>query len=91
LRRRAELHFLNCRSRWLAFSFVILALSVTGAVARASGCPEAMPSWLAFALDQFIEPGAAAWWFTMGGVFQAFPSTAAGYLVVPAMATAAAW
>ena len=69
------------RKRWLILTVGLLALSVASVWARAHGYPEVVPGALAHLLDQFVEPGVAVWWFTIGGVFQSFPSTTAGYSV----------
>lgn len=66
--------------RWSVGVFVGIA-SAAGIAIRAAGYPAAVPQVVSRALMIFIEPGLAIWWFTVGGVFQGFPSDAAGYLV----------
>jgi hypothetical protein len=63
---------------------VVAALSSAAVAVRAAGRPEAVPSALFALLIQFVEPGAAVWWFTLGGPFRAFPSDPEGYAVVVA-------
>ena len=69
------------RRRWLALALELLALSALSICVRAFGYPEAVPRSLARAADWFAEPGLSLWWLTMGGVFQTFPSSAAGVCV----------
>jgi hypothetical protein len=64
--------------------------SVGGVLIRALGYPEGVPQVLTRLLTSFIEPGLAVWWFTLGGAFQSFPSSAPGYAVTIA-ANVAFW
>ncbi len=70
------------RTCWIIFTFMLPALSGAAVAIRIYGYPDFVPWNVAQAFDGFIEPGSAVWWLTMGGVFQAFPSNAAGYFVV---------
>jgi hypothetical protein len=78
----SQIHLVNRRTRRLVAFLGLLALSTTAVGVREAGYPEGVPWMLAQALDRFAEPGVAVWWLTMGGVFQAFPSTVAGYFLV---------
>lgn len=66
---------------------VVLALAVASSVAladRASGFSGFVPRPISKALAMFIEPGLTAWWFTMGAIFQSFPSNITGYVATVA-------
>jgi hypothetical protein len=41
-----------------------------------------VPQPLAAISDGFIGPGELIWWTTVGGVFEGFPSTIPGYVVL---------
>jgi hypothetical protein len=75
---------------WIAVSSGLLVLSMIAIGVRVAGYPEYVPRAIAGFLDDFVEPGSALWWMTTGGVFQAFPSDAAGYAVV-SIGNTAAW
>ncbi len=68
------------RLRWSIGLFVGIA-SAAGIIIRAAGYPPAVPEVIRQVLTAFIEPGLAIWWLTAGGVFQAFPSDATGYVI----------
>ena len=72
---------------------VALALAMASGVAladRVSGFPGFVPRPISKALAMFIEPGLTAWWFTMGAVFQSFPSNVTGYVATVAF-NVASW
>jgi len=69
------------RARWLAVAIGLLATGVAAACAGAYGYPEFVPRIVANALDQFLEPGLALWWLTLGGPFQSSPAHWSGYCV----------
>jgi hypothetical protein len=64
------------RLRLAAF---VLLLSVGAVYVHANHFPNFVPRSFAVTLEQFIAPGLAAWWFTMGGVFEGLPADVAGY------------
>lgn len=69
------------RARWLIVAIGLLAASVAAACVRAYRYPAFVPRIVAHTLDQFIEPGLALWWLTLGGAFQSFPANWTGYCV----------
>jgi hypothetical protein len=69
------------RSRWLIVAITLLAMSAAAVLAGAKGYPEFVPQIVVRTLDQFLEPGLALWWLTLGGPFQSFPARWAGYCV----------
>jgi hypothetical protein len=70
------------RRHWLAVSTELALLSVASVVVHVLQYPVFVPEFVAGGLEWFVEPGVFVWWITLGGVFQAFPSTAVGYFVV---------
>jgi hypothetical protein len=66
---------------WIALSIGALVLSVISVVVRLSGYYY-VPQLLGHALDSFVVPGELLWWITIGGVFEGFPSTIVGYVVL---------
>jgi hypothetical protein len=51
---------------------------------------DAAPSWLRNPIAGFVEPGATAWWLTLGGPFQTGPRTLGG-IAWAAIANTAIW
>jgi hypothetical protein len=78
------------RVAWAVLLLTLVVASVGGVAHRALGYPAVMPEALARFLASFIEPGLSAWWFTLGGPFQSFPSSASGYAVT-VVANVAFW
>jgi hypothetical protein len=65
---------------------LVLALASAGALLhRRLGFTPELPEAVTGALQTFLAPGLAAWWFLLGGAFQGFPSDAAGYVVTVAV------
>lgn len=76
------------RQAWLTLTACLAAVSAASTAVRASVNQEVIPGWLANLLGDFVEPGAAVWWLSLGGAFQAFPDGGEGYAVVVAANTA---
>jgi hypothetical protein len=75
---------------WIALALGLLVLSIVALGVRVTGYREPVPLVSATFFDDFLEPGTAVWWMTIGKVFQAFPSDFTGYVVV-SVANAALW
>ena len=73
---------------WIALSLGVLGLSVIATGVRAARYPESVPRTIAVALEDFVEPGTAVWWLTLGGPFRTFPYDWLGYAVVVTANTA---
>jgi hypothetical protein len=59
----------------------VLVLSVIALGVRRAGYPY-VPQPISGVLEAFVEPGAAAWWLTLGGPFRTLPSDLAGHAVL---------
>jgi hypothetical protein len=68
---------------WIALSIGLLGLSAISILVRLSGYYY-VPQLIGHALDSFVGPGELLWWITIGGVFEGFPSTILGYMVLVA-------
>ena len=64
---------------WLRLAAFFATLSLAAIVVRVLGYPAPVPSFVAAGLDWFVEPGLTVWWITLGGLFEGYPSTRAGY------------
>jgi hypothetical protein len=60
---------------------VVAIVSMLSIAARVSGYPATIPRPVVGLLERTLEPGAAVWWFTLGGPFESFPSDLGGYAV----------
>jgi uncharacterized membrane protein len=69
---------------WAVLLLALVLATVGGIAHRALGYPAVIPEFLTRPLASFIEPGLTGWWFTLGGPFQSFPSSASGYAVTVA-------